>query len=319
MNLLISSSLNPYWNLATEEYLLKNYTEDFIFLYINQPCVVVGKHQNAQKEINSKYISNNNILVARRLSGGGSVYHDEGNLNFSFIQSVTTGENISYQSLTNSVYQFFKILNSDITLSNRNDYLLKGKKISGSAMHIYKNRVLAHNTLLVNCDLAHLSSSLKGNPERYTDKSIPSKRSEVMNLSDLNKNITIDYLIPCFVNFLKGTNNFSLYSLPESATQPIKELADNKYSTTEWIYGYSPKYTYQSLFTFDDKICSLKLEVEKGTIVGIILDSKDQINNNIKQYINTIKGKQHNIISINEWFNSQIPSTFNQLLFSALF
>ena len=128
MNLLISSSLNPYWNLATEEYLLKNYTEDFIFLYINQPCVVVGKHQNAQKEINSKYINNNNILVARRLSGGGSVYHDEGNLNFSFIQSVTTGENISYQSLTNSVYQFFKILNSDITLSNRNDYLLKGKK-----------------------------------------------------------------------------------------------------------------------------------------------------------------------------------------------
>ena len=97
-------------------------------------------------------------------------------------------------------------------------------------------------------------------------------------------------MIPCFVNFLKETNNFSPYSLPESATQPIKELVDNKYSTTEWIYGYSPKYTYQSLFTFDDKICSLKLEVEKGSIVGIILDSKDQINNNIKTIYKHDKG-----------------------------
>ena len=319
MNLLISSSLNPYWNLATEEYLLKNYTEDFIFLYINQPCVVVGKHQNAQKEINSKYIHNNKIQVARRLSGGGAVYHDDGNLNFSFIQSVTMGENISYQSLTNSIFLFFKQLNSDITLSNRNDYLLNGKKISGSAMHIYKNRVLAHNTLLVACDLAHLSNSLKGNPERYTDKSIPSKRAEVANLSDLNKKITIDYLIPCFINFLKETDEIFVYSLPESALQQIKELVDNKYSTKEWIYGYSPKYSYQNSFNFDNKIYSLKLEVEKGIIVGVNLESNDQINKDIRLKINNINGKQHNIISLSEFFNSQITSTFDQLLFSVLF
>ena len=106
MNLLISSSQDPYWNLATEEYLLKNSFEDYLFLYINNPCVVVGKHQIAQKEVNAPFILANNILVARRLSGGGAVYHDKGNLNFSFIQSVGISESISYKIITEFIFLF---------------------------------------------------------------------------------------------------------------------------------------------------------------------------------------------------------------------
>jgi len=137
MNLLISSSTDPYHNLATEEFLLKNSGEDFIYLYVNRPCVVVGKHQNAQKEIDSNFAYNNNILLARRLSGGGAVYHDEGNLNFSFIRSVSFGENISYQSIPQFLFTFLKQLIPSISLSERNDFLLDGNKISGSAMHVY--------------------------------------------------------------------------------------------------------------------------------------------------------------------------------------
>lgn len=319
MNLLISSSSDPYWNLATEEFLLKNSTEDFIFLYINQPSVIVGKHQNAQKEINPRFVFDNKILVARRLSGGGAVFHDFGNLNFSFIQSTPFGENISFKLLTQSIFGFLKHTNSEICMSERNDFMLNNKKISGSAMHVFKNRTLAHGTLLIDCNLYALSSALKGNPERYTDKSIASKRSDVINLKNVDKRLNIGYILQHLIDFIKKENPIAIYTINESSLSSIHELVENKYSTYNWIYGYSPNYTYRNNLIFNKKTVEYRLLIEKGIIENILYESENEIDEFSKLKLNMLKGRQHSIYTLNDWLNTQDSPVFDKLLLTSLF
>jgi lipoate-protein ligase A len=320
MNFLISSSSNPYWNLATEEYLLKNSTEDFIFLYLNRPSVVVGKHQITTKEINSRFTFDNNILISRRLSGGGAVFHDEGNLNFSFIQSIPLGQNASYRSIMQPLYDFLISQGVDVELSDRNDFLIHKKKISGSAMHIYKNRVLAHCTLLVECNLDNLSCSLKGNQERFTDKSIASKRSKVTNLSEIDNSLNVDFIRNNFSDFIRSKNEkVKITSLSETDIKVISELVETKYSTFDWIYGYSPKYIYSNKIDFDHKIIAYKLEVEKNIIKSVQAESEDEINNNIILKLYTLIGKQHNINSLSKKLASSNQTDLDSKILDSLF
>lgn len=320
MNLLISENTDPYRNLATEEFLLKHSTQDFIFLYIDRPCVVVGKHQIALKEINAKYIFESKALLARRLSGGGAVYHDEGNLNFSFIQSISHGENLSYKLISKSILSFLKELNFGVNLSPRNDLLIEERKISGSAMHVFKNRVLAHCTLLIDCNLENLSASLKGCSERYSDKSISSIRSSVINLAAFDQKINISKVLFDYTIFLqKEFNNIRKFTIPDLWQNEIIELVENKYSTNEWIYGYSPKYTYRSSFTLDQQIFKFVLEIEKGIINSIAIESIKEIDENKKLKLNMLKGKQHHPLVLADWLKSHFDPEFAQALISSLF
>ena len=320
MNLLISSYSNPYINLATEEFLLKNRTDNFLFLYINQPCVVVGKHQIAQKEINSKYTFDNNIQIARRLSGGGAVYHDYGNLNFSFIQSVLPNENISYKNITIPILNFLLQTGTELVMSDRNDITAKGKKISGSAMHIFKNRVLAHGTLLIDSDLANLSKSLKGNPEKYTDKSIPSRRSKVTNLTAVNNSIRMDSLLNSLKEYLIKENGYIQSSImTDSSLDIITELAINKYSKVDWIYGYSPKYTFSTSITLDGEKIQFSIEVEKGIIEKINIESMDKLNSDIVLKLNNLIGLQHNYSSMSISPGIMNDNPYFQVILDALF
>jgi lipoate-protein ligase A len=320
MNLLISSSQDPYWNLATEEYLLKNSSEDYLFLYVNKPCVVVGKHQIAQKEINAPFILANNILIVRRLSGGGAVYHDEGNLNFSYIQSVAISESISYKKITESIFTFLKQLVPELSISERNDFILEGKKISGSAMHVYKNRVLAHGTLLIDCNITNLSLSLKANLDRFTDKSIASKKSSVMNLCEVAKKINIDYILVNLQNFFVQENSkINSCTLPESSIVPISNLVQTKYATEEWIFGYSPKYIYHHHVVLNNSEISYKFEVVKGIIEGVSIKSEDSIAENILLEIKLLQGQKHNIYSLRDKLASKKSPIFERHLYASLF
>jgi lipoate-protein ligase A len=319
MNLLISSSLDPYWNLAAEEYLLKNTQDDYIFLYVNKSSVVVGKHQIAQKEVNSKFINENNILVARRLSGGGAVYHDEGNLNVSFIQTTKPGENISYKTITQFFYQFLRNQIPELVLTERNDFVINGKKVSGSAMHIFKNRLLAHCTLLITSNLENLSASLKGYPERFTDKSISSKRSAVMNLSQISSSISVGKMIHEFGDYLRKIYaDLTVFTLNSNSKDQIQELASSKYSTLSWIYGYSPKYIYQNTFTYRYTIFHYTLEIEKGSIESAKLDLYHSDNSQIQSKLNGLRGKEHNPKLLLELKNAVDLSEMEGLLISSL-
>jgi lipoate---protein ligase len=320
MNLLISPDSDPYTNLAIEECLLKNSLEDFIFLYVNRPCVVVGKHQITTKEINSIYISEHNILVARRLSGGGTVFHDEGNLNFSIIKTNTTGVNISYKQLSQPIIEFLRREGAEVYLSERNDILLKDKKVSGSAMHIYKNRAIAHGTLLIDCNLKNLSSSLNSHPERFTDKSIASVPSKVMNLSELHTNFTVSYIINQFTKFMHNQHSeVSLYSIPAHYKIFVQQLVDEKYSNNDWIYGYSPKYNYKNSFDFNGSRISYYLQIEKGIINKALIESPNEVNGSIELEFNGLIGTPHNISILKKL--ESLPSTtdFKMHLISSLF
>jgi lipoate-protein ligase A len=261
--------------------------------------VVIGKHQIAVKEINPYYTYTNNIHISRRLSGGGAVYHDDGNLNFSFIRTTKNNESISYQVLTEPLYDFLKSLGINVTLNSRNDFLLEEKKVSGSAMHVYKERIMAHCTLLVNSNLKNLSQSLQSHPERFTDKSIQSVRSRVINLSEFYGNITIDDMLDQLSRyFLSEKTGNKTISLDKESYNTINQLAKDKYSTNDWIYGYSPKYTYQNSLMVNQQEIKFILSVEKGIINNVEIKSENEINNIIRFLINNLNGIGHSYNAI---------------------
>jgi lipoate---protein ligase len=295
---LISGESNPYFNLAAEEYFLKNTDDEIFMLYINDPSVIVGKHQNLLKEIKASWCYKHNIKLARRLSGGGTVYQDQGNINFSFILNCPSLDKLNYQRFTYPIIKALISLGLDVEYSDRNDILLKGSKISGNAMHIFKSRALCHGTLLFKSDLKDLSASLKNNADHYVDKSIPSVPSKVVNISeflteDTTEDIFIEKLFQYITEFLDSPQK---YILKEFEIEKINKLGKEKYSSWDWIYGYSPKYLFRNHFSLNNKMIEFELNVEKGIIVDANSD-----NGNIKSLLNKhLIGVRHDYESLNE-------------------
>lgn len=258
---------DPFFCLATEEYLLKNFTEDIFMLWQSEGTVVLGKHQNALAEINYPFVRKNNITVARRISGGGTVFHDAGNVNFSFIKSINSPAEISFRRFTEPVREALAELGIEATTSGRNDLLIEGLKVSGNAEHVFKKRVLHHGTLLFNSDLENLGQAIKVVPGKYTSKAVQSNRSPVANISSFLKQ---EMKIADFVNFLikvqlKKEGN-KVYQLTSSDVETIQKLAREKFKTWDWKFGYSPKYAFINEVVFDGKMLSIRLNVKKGKI-----------------------------------------------------
>jgi len=258
---------NPYFCLAAEEYLLKKFDAEIFLLWQSHDTVVVGKHQCAMAEINYPYVRQKNITVARRISGGGTVYHDSGNVNFSFIKNVNSPSEISFKEFTKPIVESLAKLNVTAVNSGRNDLLVEGKKISGNAEHIYKNRVLHHGTLLFNSNLQNLGQTIKVIPGKYKTKAVQSNRSEVTNISEfLQTKLTLDNFITFLIdNELKYPKN-KMYELSRNDYQNINKLVEEKFSTYEWNFGYSPKYMFENQIFIDGKKLRITLHVERGTI-----------------------------------------------------
>ncbi len=190
---------DPYFCLAAEEYFLKNFREDIFMLWQSEDTIVVGKHQNALGEINYRFVREKGIQVARRISGGGTVFHDSGNVNFTFIKNVKGPSEISFKIFTTPVVEALAQLGVTATTSGRNDLLINGFKISGNAEHVFKNRVLHHGTLLFNSDLENLGQAIKVIPGKYESKAVQSNRSPVANISSFLKD---QLKIEEFIRFL---------------------------------------------------------------------------------------------------------------------
>ncbi|MGQ7870115.1 lipoate--protein ligase [Sunxiuqinia sp. sy24] len=262
---------DPYFNLAAEEYLLKNVTEDVFMLWQGERSIVVGKHQNALAEVNHRYVSENKIKIARRISGGGTVFHDPGNLNFTFIKTVDRIDQVNFKIFTQPIVAVLKNLGLDAYSTGRNDLLLDGKKISGNAEHVYKKRVLHHGTLLFNSELSQLRNALKVDLSRFEDKAVQSNRSEVTNIANY---LSQPMEVHLFANFIFEGIRESLpaqrvYQFSEEDLQAIQKLRDEKYTTWDWIYGYSPKYTYKNQVEMNGHLISFSLQVVKGVINSI--------------------------------------------------
>lgn len=293
MNLIVSPSNNPYTNLATEELLIKEKREDYLFFYINEPSIVVGKHQIIVSEINNYFSIMKPVYLARRISGGGTVYHDLGNINFSVIKNIEEGKGVSYKEIATPVVNALNRYNLNIQLSERNDLLYNNLKLSGSAMHIFKNRVIAHGTILFDTNLTELSDSLKNHRERYTDKAIKSVKSKVCNIKPYAPHISIDEIIKLIsIEFFIDNKPSDQSALNNEDQERINQLINQKYVKEEWIYGYSPDYVYKTELKFENCIAEIELKVVKSIIKSV--EIKHMTNNSLKNLMITfLTGKKH--------------------------
>lgn len=285
---------DPYFCLAAEEYLLKNFSDDIFMLWQSENTVVAGKHQNAMAEINYPFVHRNNITVARRISGGGTVFHDAGNVNFAYIRNVKSPAEISFKLFTEPVVKALAKLGVKATTSGRNDLLVEGKKISGNAEHVFKNRVLHHGTLLFNSNLETLGQSIKVIPGKYHGKAVQSNRSMVTNiLPFLKKKWSVHDFRSFLLDVQLENADNSVYELNEKDNQTIQKLVDEKFSTWDWNYGYSPKYSFKNEFHAEGKILNIELKVEKGRITESNCCGDFFTEGELKIFNKSLSGKRH--------------------------
>ncbi|MFB6766046.1 lipoate--protein ligase [Bacillus altitudinis] len=261
---------DPMINLAIEEYCLKylDPEETYLLFYINQPSIIIGKNQNTIEEINTKYVEDNGIKVVRRLSGGGAVYHDKGNLNFSFITKDDGDSFHNFKKFTEPVIKALEKLGVKAELSGRNDIMADGRKISGNAQFATRGRIFSHGTLLFDSEIEHVVSALNVKKEKIESKGIKSIRSRVANISELmDQKMTTEEFRKILLSYIFDTNgDVPEYKLTEKDWEKIHEISRDRYQKWEWNYGRSPKFNLQYSKRFPAGSIDLRLEVKKGII-----------------------------------------------------
>lgn len=265
---------DPRINLAIEEFVLRNMDiekDDFLLFYINQPSIIIGKNQNTIEEINTDYVEDNGIIVVRRLSGGGAVYHDLNNLNFSFLTKDDGNSFHNYKKFTQPVVDALKNLGVNAELSGRNDILAEGKKVSGNAQYSTRGRMFSHGTLMFKTDVDAVASSLKVKKDKIESKGIKSVRSRVGNISDyLKEPMTIEeFRMQILKSIFGGVEKIKYYELTEEDWKKIHEISEERYQKWEWNYGKSPRFNIQKTNRFPSGGIDIRLEVNKGIIEEI--------------------------------------------------
>lgn len=265
---------DPRINLAIEEFVLRNMDiekDDFLLFYINQPSIIIGKNQNTIEEINTDYVEDNGIIVVRRLSGGGAVYHDLNNLNFSFLTKDDGNSFHNYKKFTQPVVDALGKLGVNAELSGRNDILAEGRKVSGNAQYSTRGRMFSHGTLLFKTDVDAVVSSLKVRKDKIESKGIKSVRSRVGNISDyLKEPMTIqDFRMEILKSIFGGEDKIQYYELTEDDWKKIHEISEERYQKWEWNYGKSPRFNIQKTNRFPSGGIDIRLEVNKGIIEEI--------------------------------------------------
>lgn len=260
---------DPRINLAIEEYALKNLdiNETYLLFYINEPSIIIGKNQNSVEEINTEYVESNGIHVVRRLSGGGAVYHDLGNLNYSFITKDDGDSFHNFRKFTEPVIAALKQMGVNAELSGRNDIIAEGRKISGNAQFSTKGRMFTHGTLLFNSEMDHIVSALRVKKDKIESKGIKSVRSRVANISEfLTEQLTIGEFRSALLKFIFQGEEVTEYVLTEEDWEKIYQLSKERYQNWDWNYGKSPKFNLQHSHRFPVGQIDVRLEVNKGVI-----------------------------------------------------
>lgn len=296
---------DPAVNLAIEEYALKHLPLDdsYLLFYINRPSIIIGKHQNTVEEINNEYVKDNNIQVVRRLSGGGAVYHDLGNLNFSFITKDDGQSFHNFLKFTQPVIDALLDMGVNAEMTGRNDLQVGEKKISGNAQFATRGRMFSHGTLMFNLNLDDVQASLNANPEKFKSKSTKSVRSRVANIADLmDRPMTIEEFRAELLRHIFGMepDQVPQYELTEADWAKIHEISAERYQSWDWNYGQSPESNIKHVKKFPVGLIDIRMDLKDGRIREIKIYGDFFGVGDVADIENALRGKRYEEAEVRE-------------------
>lgn len=275
MKYIVNNSHNPAYNVALEAYAFRELlAEDELFiLWINEPTIVIGKHQNAIEEINKTYTDEHGIRVVRRLSGGGAVYHDLNNLNYTIISNKSQEGAFDFKTFSQPVIETLADLGVTATFTGRNDLEIDGKKFCGNAQAYYKGRMMHHGCLLFDVDMTVLGNALQVSKDKIESKGVKSVRARVTNILDeLPEKMTVEAFSNQLLNKMKESYpDMTEYVFSDDDLKNIQALADQQFGTWDWTYGEAPEYTIKRSVRYPAGKITTYANVEKSVIKGMKL------------------------------------------------
>lgn len=273
MKYIVNTSNDPAYNVALEAYAFQKLTDiDEIFiLWINEPAIIIGRHQNTIQEINKEFIDKNGIHVVRRLSGGGAVYHDLNNLNYTIISNNTQEGAFDFQTFSKPVIDTLAKLGVKAEFTGRNDLEINGQKFAGNAQAYYKGRMMHHGCLLFDVDMSVLGQALKVSKDKIESKGIKSVRARVTNIVDhLSDKITVQEFSDAILAQMKEEYpEMDEYVLSDVELSEIQAMRDNQFATWDWTYGKAPEYTIERGVRYPAGKITTYANVENSTIKSV--------------------------------------------------
>ena len=272
MKYIESNSTDPYFNLALEEYVFEKMPKDesYFMLWQNANTIVIGKYQNAFEEVNQRAVEERGIKVARRLSGGGAVYHDMGNLNFTFIVDQKDVKGMNFKIFVVPIVETLKGFGVEAEFSGRNDILVNGMKISGNSQYVRYGRVMHHGCIMLDSDLDKVADALKVREAKFKSKNSKSVRSRVTTINaNAPRKISMQEFKSALKEHILGDENIEPYELTGEDLRKIEEIRNAKYATWEWNYGHSTVYEMTREEKFDSGLVTVHLTAKNGRIEAI--------------------------------------------------